>query len=400
MCAPLLIRPRDIIAFTTTIALDNNQLSNINISIRFAIALPKLIINQTPGIAPKHKATFKLTTRLLPLGVHHTVEPQPTVPSTTATTKPDDTGSASAPGPVPMEKEAATTTAESKPSAATDNLKPATDAHPDDKKDAEKPQSFPTVDEVVSQKMALQPTAAGSEFHGLESATPSAPTHTIFDPSPEKYHDNPRDDAVPPMDGVPESLIEEYISGDDDCEGPGTGSSMGMKAPDPDKAAKKESLEDKTEKKVDEAKEAAVTNPDEAAAAAPSGENGTNRVAGAAKKDNKGDKETKTIPSETAQAKEDAKAAPAPALSASKKRKADDFEEDYDDNAADKHDAKKAKTEQANGNGAGADGAASPVKRAPGRPKKTEAAKVDKAARKILKPVGMTQRKTRSQGPP
>ncbi|EGO58783.1 hypothetical protein NEUTE1DRAFT_144928 [Neurospora tetrasperma FGSC 2508] len=332
------------------------------------------------------------------------VEQQPTVPSTTATTKPDDTGSASAPAPVPMEKEAATTTAESKPSAATDNLKPATDAHPDDKKDAEKPKSFPTVDEVVSQKMALEPTAAGSEFHGLESATPSAPTHTIFDPSPEKYHDNPRDDAVPPMDGVPESLIEEYISGDDDCEGPGTGSSMGMKAPDPDKAAKKESTEDKTEKKVDEAKEAAVTNPDEAAAAAPSGENGTNGVTGAAKKDNEGDKETKNIPSETAQAKEDAKAAPAPApapaLAASKKRKADDFEEDYDDNEAEKHDAKKAKTEQANGNGAGADGAASPVKRAPGRPKKTEAAKVDKAARKILKPVGMTQRKTRSQGPP
>lgn len=295
-----------------------------------------------------------------------------------------------------MKKEAATTTAESKPSAATDNLKPATDAHPDDKKDAEKPKHFPTVDEVVPEKMALQPTAAGSEFHGLESATPSAPTHTIFDPSPEKYHDNPRDDAVPPMDGVPESLIEEYISGDDDCEGP----SMGIKAPDPDKAAKEESTEDKTEKSVDEAKEAAVTNPDEAAAAAPSGENGTNGVAGAAKTDNEGDKETKTVPSETAQAKEDAKAATAPAPAASKKRKADDFGEDYDDNEAEKHDAKKAKTEKVNGNGVGADGAASPVKRAPGRPKKTEAAKIDKAARKILKPVGMTQRKTRSQGPP
>ncbi|MCV5185632.1 hypothetical protein OFB79_25795, partial [Escherichia coli] len=60
--------------------------SNINISIRFTIAHPKQILNQNPRIPPSHKIKVKLTPRLLPLGVLHTVEQQPTVPSTTTAT--------------------------------------------------------------------------------------------------------------------------------------------------------------------------------------------------------------------------------------------------------------------------------------------------------------------------
>ncbi|KAK3338994.1 LOW QUALITY PROTEIN: hypothetical protein B0H65DRAFT_511269 [Neurospora tetraspora] len=351
--------------------------------------------------AQVNKVTVKLTPSLLPLGVHHT---QPTVPSTT-TTKPDDTGSASASAPVSMADVAATTT-ESKPTAATDNLKPATDAHPDDKKDAEKPKTFPTEDEVVAAKMALEPVHAGSEFHGFETVTPSAPTHAIFDPAPEQdlVHENPRSDAVPTGDGLPDDIedIENALA--DDPAGAGTVLPNGEAAPDVEKAAKEESTEGKVEKKVNEAKEAAATNPGQPVAAAPLGENGTNEVAGAAKKDEEGDTEMKNIPSETiakasdpTQAKEGVKAAPAPAAAAGKKRKAEEYDED-DDNEAVNGQAKKAKTEQTNGDGA-ADGATSPVKRAPGRPKKTAADKVNKAARKILRPVGMTQRKTRSQGP-
>ncbi|KAK1780146.1 hypothetical protein QBC45DRAFT_450274 [Copromyces sp. CBS 386.78] len=348
--------------------------------------------------APVNKVTVKLTPSLPPLGVHYTVEQQPTVPST-ITTKPDDTGSASSSAPVPMADVAATTTAESKPTvAATDNLKPATDAHPDDdKKDAaEKPKTFPTAEEVVAEKMALEPTAAGSEFHGFETATPSAPTSTaIFDaaaaPAPEKTHENPRSDAVPTGDGLPESIEDASAGGP---AGAGTVLPNGEAAPD-------------LEKTTNEAKEAAATNPDQALAAAPLGENGTNGVAGAAKKDEEGDTEMKNnISSETVakasdptQAAERVKAAPAPL--ASKKRKAKDSEEENDDEEkAVNGNAKKVKTTTGDGETNG-DGAASssPVKRAPGRPKKTATEKVEKAARKILKPVGMTQRKTRSQGP-
>lgn len=293
-------------------------------------------------------------------------------------------------------------TTESKATAATDSLKPATDAHPDNKKDAEKPKTFPSEDQVVAEKMALEPTAAGDEFHGFETATPSAPTSTaIFDaaaaPAPEKVHENPRSDAVPTGDGLPGSTEDASAGGP---AGAGTVLPNGEAAPDLEKAAKEESTEAKIEKKVNDAKEAAATNPDQAVAAAPLGENGTNGVAGAAKKDEEGDTEMKNIPSEAVakasdptQAEEGVKAAPAPTSAASKKRKADEYDED-NENEAVNGDAKKAKTDETNG-----DGASSPVKRAPGRPKKSAAEKVEKAARKILKPVGQTQRKTRSQGP-
>lgn len=299
---------------------------------------------------------------------------------------------------------AATTTTESKPTgAATDNLKPATDAHPDnDKKDAaEKPKTFPTEEQVVAKKMALEPTAAGSEFHGFETATPSAPTTTaIFDaaaaPAPEKVHENPRSDAVPTGDGLAGSAEDASAGGP---AGAGMVMPNGEAAPDLEKAAKEESTEGKIEKKANEAKEAAATSPDQALAAAPLGENGTNGVAGAAKKDEEGDAEMKTAPSDPTQAQEGVKAAPAPAPAslASKKRKTEEYDEDNDDDEEEVNgDAKRAKTGEGETNG---DGASSPVKRAPGRPKKTAAEKIEKAARKILKPVGLTQRKTRSQGP-
>ena len=316
---------------------------------------------------------------------------------------------------------APTTTTESKPTdGATDSLKPATDAHPDggDKK-------FPTADEVVAEKMALEPTAAGSEFHGFETATPSAPTTTaIFDaaaaPAPEKVHENPRSDAVPTGDGLAGSTEDASAGGP---AGAGTVMPNPEAAPDLEKSANeaKDKANDKA-KHNEEADVDATTNPDKALAAAPLGENGTNGVAGADKKDEEGDTEMKNNISSDAvgnasdptQDKEGVKAAPAaapaPVAGKSNKRKADEYEEDNNNNnddeneaaAANGGDAKKAKTESGDGVGEtnGDNGASSsPVKRAPGRPKKSAAEKVEKAARKILKPVGMTQRKTRSQGP-